>query len=221
LVIGCGLRLCRLLLTFVLFILLCLPVRAIELTEVAVVIDSAGSDSTLYFYYPFESDRLMYDYRHNKTAFNAMDSLLQTESFRSRIASIEITGSACLIGGAAPVNLKLSQKRAEKLAGWLRYKYPDLVVPIRCEAIGSNKQQFRMLTGVLGLSPADANKQLRYALLRFNLIDEARNSPEASPQPSPKEREKEDTPCGLYYTYIYVVTPFPLSFGEGRGEAVG
>jgi hypothetical protein len=134
----------------------------------AIVSGDSPGDSVFYFYFPFNSDRLMIDYHTNKSRFAAVGALLKTERFTARIDSIRITGGACLIG-TTEVNRKLSQKRAAALGDWLRWMYPDLSAPIHSDMVEREeaKRLYHICTDSLRLPGAVANRHLRYAGLRF------------------------------------------------------
>ncbi|MDR3118221.1 MAG: DUF3575 domain-containing protein [Mediterranea sp.] len=138
--------------------------------EIAAVVvgNTAGKDSVFCFYYPFNSDFLMYDYQGNKAAFEALDVLLRTAGFSGRVISIEIIGSACKTG-PADINMKISKKRNRRLASYMRTKYPNLNhVPIRY-SIEDSDRLYRLLTKTIGFSRGDISRQMRRAALHFTV----------------------------------------------------
>jgi hypothetical protein len=157
-------------------------------------VPSARGDSTgiYYFYFPFDSSALEYDYRTNRATFDAVDALLRTERFVERIGQIEVVGSACLVG-SVEVNRRISHRRAAALISRLRERHPYLEVAAPIHSTAMENPEIRLLARCLkdslGLSGIMLNRRLRFARLQFTLKD-----PIKIEEPAPAEAAEAIAP---------------------------
>lgn len=116
-------------------------------------------------YFRFDDDALLWDYRGNMSTWKQIDSLMTYNSFKN-IISVSISGSSSY-EGIVSYNKSLSSRRANAIAKYLKWKYPQLFPQLI--HVGVVTDNGRMLEQILVEDFSVPHRELTMEILRRDI----------------------------------------------------